>query len=112
MARQLSCPRCGDEDAIRGSREAGRIMLTCDTCQITWDRESPVCATCGGSRLLLTTRRVESMGRGTQTSIIATVEVEVCETCDHEVLRAYTDHGQPLPAGYVPYATRHPERAD
>lgn len=83
MAVAISCPACGEEEALRGQRRDETIWVRCEACGCEWPRDRDVCPTCG--RPLLTDRREPLMqkARGTQQSIVGYGIVQECWSCGH-----------------------------
>jgi transcription elongation factor Elf1 len=102
MTRDFTCPRCGEPDAVRGAPGPHGIVLTCEVCRHTWDRDdTPHCATCGSPDVRVTYRGVLAMGRASVTSQVGRHETLVCEHCDAEAIARWTNHGHPLPASHL-----------
>ncbi|QUC01954.1 MULTISPECIES: DUF2795 domain-containing protein [Cellulosimicrobium] len=106
VAREFSCPACGEHEALHGSPGPDGIELTCSTCGHTWPRdETPRCATCGSADVRHTYRSVLALGRASVTSQVGRQPTLVCEHCDAPAIARWTDHGHPLPPHHVPAAT-------
>lgn len=102
MPRIFQCPRCGEAEEITGARTASGIVLTCDACSYTWPRdEVPRCATCAGTDVRVTYRKILALGRASVTSEVGRQETFVCGTCDAEAIARWTDHGHSLPPEYI-----------
>lgn len=110
--RQLRCPRCGEEDNLRGKGTEQGIAITCGACGTTWLRDTtPVCATCGGDQIVHRPRTMTQYSRGTQLSVVGWQDVPLCLICDADAITQSTRSGGPLPAGYQPAAV-HPRAQD
>ena len=84
MALDIICPRCEADDDLRGEpTDDGRIRLTCDACNVTWERDPrPRCASCGGDDLYHKPQVILEKSRGTQMSVQG-IHVEYgCWACD------------------------------
>jgi hypothetical protein len=104
----LSCPACGEGEALRGQRTDDGIRITCQTCGYEWNRDTrPRCATCGGEDIVTRPQTLTAFSRGTQLSVLGWRNVPLCGTCDHDELMRSTRAGGPLAAGYQPAAV-HP----
>lgn len=108
MARDLTCPTCGETDNLRGQRGPEGLHITCEQCGTGWARDlAPACATCGGHDLVIRPRAVTQYSRGTQLSLIGWQDIALCAACDDAMLRRSTSAGGPVPADYRP-AAQHP----
>lgn len=88
----VHCPTCGEEEALRGERVGEGLQVHCDTCGTEWTRfPGASCDRCGSTDIWVGLRALVERSRGTQLSIVGTVEVTMCWHCDREVLE---DHAR------------------
>ncbi len=93
MPIDISCPACHESDALVGVRAEAVINMKCEVCGEAWDRPlSKTCRNCGGADLQTIPLAIVEKSRGTQLSVVGTRPVDLCSTCDAEVLRHYHDH--------------------
>jgi hypothetical protein len=93
MGVSVSCPQCGESDDLSGDRSEGRIELTCGRCGHVWTRgDGTFCETCGGEDLQTVPLAIVERSRGTQLSILGTRPINLCTSCDADVLRHYHEH--------------------
>ncbi len=86
----LSCPDCGESDDLAGVRDGDRIIVTCGTCGVSWERDpAPRCPVCGGSDLQGVPLAIVERSRGTQLSVVGTRTVNLCSVCDADALDRY-----------------------
>lgn len=87
----VTCPACGEEEALQGRREGEMIAVTCQACSTEWIRDPnrPTCARCGSDDIISAPKAVVDKSRGTQLSVLATTTVHYCRSCDREELEAY-----------------------
>lgn len=110
MGRVLDCPGCGEDEDLAGEATADGIRIRCGSCGTSWMRDTaPVCATCGGDRIVFRPRTMTQFSRGTQLSVVGWQDVPLCLHCDEAALTRSMDSGGPLPSGYVPAAMYAPE---
>lgn len=87
-----ACPRCGEQDDLRGRRTDDGIDVACGACRLEWVRSlDPVCARCGASDLFEAVAAIVEKGRGTQLSVVGSKVVHLCEACDAKTIRTYLD---------------------
>ncbi|MBN2848304.1 MAG: hypothetical protein JXP72_07640 [Coriobacteriia bacterium] len=112
MARTISCPRCGEQDDIRGAETTDGIRITCGSCSYSWLRndEPERCATCDGTDLVKRPHALTQYSRGTQLSIVAIAEIMLCPVCDAEMVE--WSEGRAVPAHYRPRASEQREDDD
>lgn len=86
----ISCPVCGETEALRGQRNDAGIDLHCERCENTWTRSlRPTCEQCGGDDLQTVPLAIVERSRGTQLSVVGTRPIDLCSLCDAETLAAY-----------------------
>lgn len=84
------CPACGESERLAGDREGEVIHLRCESCGKTWDRQPiPTCSTCGGTDMQAVPKAIVEKSRGTQLSVVGTLTIHLCSTCDAETLETY-----------------------
>lgn len=107
MTLDISCPRCGESDAIHGDRSGSVILLTCGSCGETWERDtSPRCKKCGRVDVQPVPLAIVEKGRGTQLSVVGTRTVHLCPGCDGETLARYhRNRPNPLMPDELPTAS-------
>lgn len=83
MSIQIQCPQCGETDRarLRPKRERERIFITCETCDITWERHTDACPECGQRALVPKRMPLLQKARGTQQSIIGYYMAKECNSC-------------------------------
>jgi len=97
MNIEVSCPSCGEDDRLTGSRSGRLIRLSCDVCGRSWDRDpSPRCGICDGDDLQAVVQAIVEKSRGNQLSVVGTQIVHMCRTCDAVVLERY-NRNRPSP---------------
>ena len=101
---EITCPECGETEAIRGKRSGGLIALVCGRCDAAWHRDpTPRCPTCGGGDLRIVPLAIVEKGRGTQLSVVGTRPVHLCTACDAGVLERWqTNRPNPLMPSELP----------
>ncbi len=83
----ITCPECGESEALRGTRRGEVIGVTCEACGAQWTRDlQPRCPQCGGNDLREVPLAIVERSRGTQLSIVGTRPIHLCEVCDAEAL--------------------------
>jgi hypothetical protein len=93
-ARDVRCPRCGEQDRLSGRRVGADVHLTCDTCGYDGPRVAQRrCPTCDGTDVVERPKAVVERSRGTQLSVVGYTTVALCRTCDADVLAAALAHG-------------------
>lgn len=98
MPFEIRCPGCGEEEALRGTREADTIRMRCEACGHTWERDvRPRCPTCGTEDLRPVPKAVTERARGLQRAIVGSVTVHLCPACDRELLERHQQSRAPLP---------------
>lgn len=102
----IACPRCGESEALHGTRTDNKIALVCEKCSHAWDRDlSPSCRHCGGSDMQAVPLAILEKGRGTQLSVVGTRQIHLCSACDEETLRVYhANRPNPLMPDDIPTA--------
>ena len=84
------CPRCGEDEKLRGERHEDVIRLGCEACGAEWDRAvAPTCKSCGSDDMQAVPKAIVEKGRGTQLSVVGTRTIHLCSDCDAETLAAY-----------------------
>lgn len=82
MKVSISCPSCGRDDALQGSRDGDVIHAECGSCGHTWDRQlSPRCAICGSQRVTYAPRPLWEKGRGDQRTPAGRIDSYTCADC-------------------------------
>lgn len=93
-ARDVRCPRCGEQEELSGRRADGEILLTCHTCGYDGPRVAQrSCQTCGGHDVVERPKALVERSRGTQLSVVGYTTAVLCRTCDAEDLAAALAHG-------------------
>lgn len=88
----VSCPGCGEEEALRGRPADDGVRVSCESCGAEWTRfPGRSCDRCGGTEMWVGLRALVDRSRGTQLSVTGTVEVAMCWQCDRAVLE---DHAR------------------
>jgi len=84
----VSCPACGEDEELTGARgtdaDGGSVLLlTCQRCQTTWERDArPRCRLCGSEDLeAVPTSTLEEHGRGEQRTPSGIRIRHYCWTC-------------------------------
>jgi hypothetical protein len=87
---EIACPRCGEQDRLRGERHGDVIRLVCESCDHGWDRDpNPSCPTCGSRELRTVPLAILEKSRGTQLSIVGTRPIHLCPRCDAAALERW-----------------------
>jgi ssDNA-binding Zn-finger/Zn-ribbon topoisomerase 1 len=88
----VSCPSCGEDEALRGERVDDGVCVTCETCRAEWTRfPGRTCDRCGGTEVWFGLRALVERSRGTQVSVVGTVDVTMCWSCDREILEDHAN---------------------
>ncbi len=84
MSIDIVCDACGSDEHLSGEpTDDGMISLTCDACQITWNRDPrPRCTVCGGDDMEVVPHVIVEKSRGTQMSIQGIHTEYQCRVCD------------------------------
>jgi Zn ribbon nucleic-acid-binding protein len=77
----VACPECGATRNLKGRREDGVIVVSCQSCGHEWMRDPERCPTCGGDRHPFRVPLLQK-ARGTQQSILAYRIEKRCLACD------------------------------
>lgn len=86
----VHCPTCGEDEALRGERSDNGVDVRCESCGTEWTRvPGASCDRCNGTDIWVGLRALVERSRGTQLSIVGTVDVTMCWSCDREVLEAH-----------------------
>ena len=95
----ISCPSCGEEEDLNGTRRGDVIDIACGRCGEVWTRDPrPVCAGCGSTDLRAVPRiAVVEKVRGNQYSPVGTITDHLCPTCDRDELDDHHRTRGPLP---------------
>lgn len=102
---ELVCPSCGTDDHLSGSRDGEVIHITCEECDLSWDRDlRPRCKNCGREDVRAAAQAVWEKSRGTQLSIVSVQTVYLCPDCDAEKLDRVRESNTPLPPDDNPAA--------
>lgn len=105
MDDELICPACGTDDDLRGEREDDVIHITCEACDVRWDRDlTPKCRHCGSTDVWAAAQAVWEKSRGSQLSIVSVHTVYVCPECEPERFARIYDSNVPLPPDENPAA--------
>jgi uncharacterized Zn finger protein len=83
VAVAISCPACGEQEALRGERREETIWVRCHSCGCEWPRNRDVCPECGRPTLADKREPLIQKARGTQQSIIGYRIVQECWNCGH-----------------------------
>jgi ribosomal protein S27AE len=106
MDDEILCPRCGADDELTGHPNGDVIRLTCRRCAVSWDRDpSPSCPTCASRDVVPVPQAVWDKARGTQLTVSFFRVVNLCSSCDAEVLARQQRTSSPLPPDENPAAT-------
>ncbi|UGY94368.1 hypothetical protein [Streptomyces gobiensis] len=108
MAHDLTCPSCGESDALHGEPFEGDIRVTCRACGAVWLRGGARCASCGGTDIVARPQAMTRHSRGTQLSIIGWRQLPLCRFCDSEALERSIAENVPVPDTYVSAALHAP----
>jgi predicted RNA-binding Zn-ribbon protein involved in translation (DUF1610 family) len=84
VSARITCPECGEAEALRGEREGSVIWITCERCSHRWPRDPDVCPKCGKRTMGDRREPLYQKARGTQQSIIGYRIVAVCSSCGYE----------------------------
>ena len=108
MPIDVSCPLCGEEVDLLGTRTATHITVTCGSCHERWTRSlAPSCSECGGDDMQTVPLAIVEKSRGTQLSVVGIRMVELCRSCDHErVVRWQANRPNPLLPDELPTVDR------
>lgn len=106
MSRQMTCPKCGEDEELTGERTDEGIFISCDSCGTRWARDKPyTCATCGGEDIHIRAQALTQYSRGTQLSIVGFHDIPLCARCDEEML-VIASQNKPVPSQYESAAVR------
>lgn len=101
----LICPHCDSDEHLRGERDGDAIHMTCDACELTWDRDlKPRCKRCGNTDLRSAAQAVWEKSRGSQLSIVSVQTVHLCPDCDADKVARIRESNTPLPPEENPAA--------
>jgi Zn ribbon nucleic-acid-binding protein len=80
---ELRCPACGEDEELRGERRDEVVVVRCEACGTTFDRElTPRCRACGSAELVrVQTNLLEDSGRGDMTTPTGIVDRWLCWSC-------------------------------
>lgn len=80
---EVVCPSCGEDEDLRGARRDDAVVVTCEACGTTFDRDlTPRCTACGGDELVpVPTNLLEDSGRGDMTTPTGIVRRWLCWSC-------------------------------
>lgn len=99
----LICPRCGEDENLRGEKRDEGIVVRCEECNTEWERDfTPRCSTCGSEDVRLAFQVLVEKSRGTQLSMQSLRRVYLCPHCDTERLAEYQISNRPLPPDELP----------
>jgi transcription elongation factor Elf1 len=108
MSRLVSCPRCGEDDDLRGATVDDAIVVTCGACALQWERDvTPRCPTCGSTDVRPAFEAVVEKSRGTQLSMQSARLVHLCAVCDAARLADYHRTNSPLMPDALPTIDEH-----
>ncbi len=112
MAIDITCPMCGEEEALTGTRAGDEITVECQSCETTWARPtSPSCTNCAGTDLQTVPLAIVERSRGTQLSVVGIRMVHLCRVCDRDQIdRWQRNRPNPLMPAELPNIGRlHPD---
>lgn len=90
VAADVTCPGCGEDQDLAGTREGEQIALRCGRCDTTWTRSlAHRCGSCGGDDLQTVPVAIVEKSRGTQLSVVGIRPVEMCRACDREAIERW-----------------------
>ncbi|MCZ7527969.1 MAG: hypothetical protein M5U14_17265 [Acidimicrobiia bacterium] len=108
----VRCPSCGEDEALRGRRCDDGVEVTCESCGTRWTRvPGASCDRCGSTEVWVGLRALVERSRGTQLSIVGTVDVTMCWHCDRAVLEEHarrTDNRLLMPSVMPNVSGDHP----
>jgi len=103
----IRCPACGETERLEGKQLDDVIELTCGSCNATWKRDPAArCRSCRGSDLIGVPKRVVEKVRGDQMSVVGFVRVQLCRSCDAELVDRFISAREPLPPDAMPVSSR------
>lgn len=103
MTLDIKCPTCGEEEALLGSSEGQAILVTCETCGTTWQRDmTQRCKTCDSTNVREAVQAIVEKSRGTQLSMTSLKQVWLCPDCDPELMATWLVSNRPLPPDELP----------
>ena len=93
MALEISCPMCGETEALRGERTDSAVTVTCDGCGQVWDRPlRPTCSRCEGLDVIGVPHAIVEKSRGTQLSVVGIRIVHLCVDCDADDIQRWQNN--------------------
>lgn len=99
----IACPECGEDEHLRGSRDGDAILVTCESCETTWERDlTPRCKSCGTDDVRVAFQAVIEKSRGTQLSINSLKQIWLCLICDADTYEKVRETNRPLPPDQLP----------
>jgi len=102
-ALDIACPECGEQEELRGSRQGQTILITCESCGVTWERDlTPRCKQCGGDDVRVAFQAIMEKARGTQLSIASLKQIWLCLVCDAEKYEKVRETNRALPPDELP----------
>lgn len=103
MSLDIRCPTCGEDEALIGSRDGEAILVTCESCDTTWQRDlTQRCPRCGSEDVREAVQAVVEKSRGTQLSMTSLNQVWLCPDCDPELMATWLVSNRPLPPDELP----------
>jgi hypothetical protein len=80
---EVSCPSCGEEERLRGRPgEQEVVVLECEVCGVSWDRDArPRCRLCGSDDLRYAPEPLWERGRGEQRTPAGRRDAYDCYAC-------------------------------
>lgn len=100
----VACPGCGEDEELTGRRQTDddglhRLLLTCDRCGRTWDRDTtPRCGLCGSQDVEgVPTSTLQEGGRGDQWAPSGIRLVHYCWACGGDDVTSSTPRPGPNP---------------
>lgn len=80
---ELRCPACGEDERLRGRRHEDVVVVRCERCGGTFDRDlRPRCTACDGRDLVrVRANLLEDSGRGDMTTPTGIVDRWLCWSC-------------------------------
>jgi 5-methylcytosine-specific restriction endonuclease McrA len=106
MSRLVCCPRCDEDENLRGERNGDNIVIVCEACGLSWQRDlTPRCDRCGSDDVRPAFKAVVEKSRGTQLSMQSARLIHLCPHCDATLLADYHKTNSPLMPEELPTAT-------
>jgi hypothetical protein len=95
----VACPQCGEDEELTGERDGERIVLSCGSCDATWDRDTRlVCGLCGSEEIEgIPTSTLQEAGRGEQRTPSGIRLKYYCFDCQGDDVRSSSPRPGPQP---------------